>query len=162
MKRHIVSGILLSALLALTACGAPGQQEDAGWVGMEAFVNEESHIRGLLPQAGWSEAAQLQAGSAPMDMNEAAAELMKQMPDLHELPGQAGSYRGRAFNWQVHSFEGHLQGLNPLVRLDVAMAEGDSLSYFVVLGVLSEAYQAQPSLYDTAFRRAVYALEPLK
>jgi hypothetical protein len=162
MKRYFVSAILLSALLALTACGASAPQEDAGWVGMQPFVNEESKIRGLIPQAGWSEVAQVQLDSAPMDVNELTAELVKQTPDLDELPERAATYRGRGLTWDEYSLEGHLPGVDPLVRLNVALAEGDSLSYFVALAVLSEAYQAQPSLYDTVFRHVVYALEPLE
>jgi hypothetical protein len=161
MSRHLFLCVPLIALVGLTACGGSPQQENGGWVGMTPYVNEESGLRGLMPQQGWSDEAQLVLGSAPVGLDELAAEVVRQT-DLQELPPALGTYTGRAFTWNLYSFECHLPDFDPLLTVKLAQAEGESASYFVVLAALPQAYEANPSLYETVFRHAVYALEPLK
>ncbi len=162
MRRYLVLWVLVIALMGMTACAASAHQEGGGWVGMAPYVDEESGIRGLVPQAGWSEAAELVLHSAPMDLNELTAQVLNQTADLDELPQRTAIYRGRALSWDLYSFECHVPGLDPLVRVKLALSEGDSLSYFAALVVIPEAYETNPSLYETVFRHAVYALEPLE
>ncbi len=162
MRRYLVLLVLVSAIVGLTACAASAHQENSGWVGMAPYVDEESGIRGLLPQAGWPEAAELVLHSAPMDLSELTAQILNETPDLNELPQRIATYRGRSLTWDLYSSECHLSGLDPLVRVNLALSEGDSLSYFAALVVPPEAYQANPALYETVFRHAVYALEPLE
>jgi hypothetical protein len=85
VRRWPFLGILVSSLLVLTACGASPQHEDSGWVGMAPYVDEESGLRGLMPMQGWSDEGQLVLGSAPVGLDELAAEVVKQT-DLQELP----------------------------------------------------------------------------
>jgi len=129
---------------------------------MAPYVDEESGLRGLMPQQGWSEAAEVVLDSAAMDLSEMTAQILNETPDLNELPQRIATYRGRSLTWDLYSSECHLSGLDPLVRVNLALSEGDSLSYFAALVVLPEAYEANPALYETVFRHAVYALEPLR
>jgi hypothetical protein len=161
MRRRILCCVLAGMLLAVAACGASPQQDHGGWVGMLSFTDPESGIRGLTPMDGWSNEAQLVQDSAPVGIDGLRAELLKQT-DLDEVPPPVGTLRGRGFSWDLFSFDCHLPDLEPMVRVKLAQAEGESASYFVVLAVLPEAYEANPSLYDTVFRHAVYALEPLE
>jgi hypothetical protein len=94
-------------------------------------------------------------------MDEVTGELLRQT-SLQKLPQTVGTYQGDAITWDLFDFEGHLPDVEPLVRLKVALGETESASYWVLLAVLPEAYEANPPLYETVFRHALYALRPLE
>jgi hypothetical protein len=160
MSKLLRLGAMATALLVVTACGASPALDDSGWVGMQPFVSTESGVRGLMPMEGWSDAAQVVQGSAPLAMDEVTAELLKQT-SLQQLPQVVGTYQSVAITWDLFDLEGHLPDVEPLLRLKVALGESESASYWVLLVVLPEAYEANPRLYDTVFRHALYALRPL-
>ncbi len=161
MKKLILLGVIAAAVLGVTACGASPAHDDSGWVGMQPFVSAESGVRGLTPMEGWSHEAQVIQGSAPLSMDEVTAELLRQT-SLPELPETVGTYQRDGITWDLFSFESHMQDVEPLVRLKVALGESESASYWVLVVVLPEAYEANPRLYDTVFRHALYALGPLE
>jgi hypothetical protein len=161
MRKLLLLGVMAIALVVVTACGASTASDDSGWVGMQPFVNAESGVRGLMPMEGWSDAAQVVQGSAPLAMDEVTAELLKQT-SLQELPQAVGTYQSDVITWDLFDLEGHMPDVEPLVRLKVALGESEAASYWVLVVVLPEAYEANPRLYETVFRHALYALRPLE
>ena len=78
-----------------------------------------------------------------------------------QLPEPAGSYKGRAFDWELYSLEAHIEDSGfDVLRVELALAEEGPMSYIVALVTLPEAYAAHPQLYDTIFTHAVYGLMP--
>lgn len=177
MKKNLLLGLLAGMLLVMTACSASLAGGDSGSIALTRFFSEEFGIRGVVPQAcvqsnpGNFECTDLTPDDSPVvmvqqlfpgTMDELIALVLDEV-SLEQLPEPAGSYKGTAFTWDLYTFEAQIIDAGPeTFRVDLALAQGDSASYLVVLATLPDSYDANAVLYETVFTRAVYALAPLK
>jgi hypothetical protein len=162
MKRRLILVALLCLLLTVTACGGSLSAHDGGVIVMESFEDPEMGIRGLRPLDGWTDQGELVVGSFPGPMDEAIAMVLTQVA-LDVLPTPRGTYRGTAFTWNLYTFETQIEGAGTeTFRVDLALAEGESTSYYVALAMRPDAYDGNPALYGTVFVHAVYALAPVE
>lgn len=176
MKKHWLAGVLTGLLLVLTACSGSLPVGKSGSIALLPFFHEEMGIRGVVPagcnqaQPGTVECANLISSSAPVVLVQQAApvpldeliDLVLASTTLEQLPKHTGSYRGTAFNWDLYAAETQITDVGPVtVRLDVALAEGDSASYLVAMVTLPEDYEANTALLQTVFTHALYSLAPL-
>ena len=158
--------LILVAALLLTACDASLPQGASGHIALIPFWDEEQGIQGVQPLEGWDEDTRLIQVAFPVDSQEALAQIQAET-DLTALPPSTDTFKGKAFTWQLYTFESRLKGA-PVdsVHFDLAVADADSgtsgMTYFVVLLSLPEKYRANPGLYDTIFTHVVYALEPIE
>ena len=169
MKRNLKVGILVIVLLVLTGCSASLPAGDSGSVTLIPFFDTDAGITGVVPvtcsqsDPGNFECPDLgvivqQAYPGPQDE---LVELVLSQISLERLPEPTGNYRGRAFDWVLYSLEVQLEAAGPdNMRLELALAEDNSVSYIVALVTLPEAYDAHPALFDTIFIHAVYGLMP--
>jgi len=79
-----------------------------------------------------------------------------------ETPATSGTYRSLAYSWQVYSggsqvFEAGSQQLH----LDVGLAEDGSRAYVVALLTVPQHYEEHTKMYQSVFRHAMYAFEPM-
>jgi hypothetical protein len=160
--RVLLSILLVSGVLAISACSVSLPQGTSGSIALIPFWDEEQGVQGVRPLEGWTKEAQLVQGAIPMAGTDAMA-LLLAGTDLTAMPESTGRYTGKAFTWELYSFETHLQDV-PVgtVRVDLAIAEDGSTTYSVALVVLPDAYSANPALFDTVFTHALYALEPME
>ena len=176
MRKHWLVGIVAVLLLVLTACSASLPEGESGSIALVPFFHEEMGIRGVVPsgcnqpQAGTVECANLISGQAPVVLVQQAApvpldELVDALQSeltLEQIPEPMGGYRGSAFDWDLYAMETQIKDVGPVtVRLDLALAEADSASYFVAMATLPEDYEANTALLQTVFTHAVYSLAPL-
>jgi hypothetical protein len=83
--------------------------------------------------------------------------------DLEEFPESIGTSRGPTLSWELYSFDAQIKELGTFpVSLDLAMAEGDSASYFVGLVTLPEEYDYNPNKYQSVFYHTIYAFSPIE
>jgi hypothetical protein len=162
MKRRLILVALLCLLLTMTACGGSLSVHDGGVIAMVPFVDPEAGIRGIRPLDGWTDQGELVVGSFPGPMDEAIATLLTQV-SLDALPTLGATYRGTAFTWDLYTFQAQIEGAGTeTFRIDLALAEGESTSYYVALAMRPDAYDDNPALYETVFEHAVYALAPVE
>lgn len=153
---------LLAAMLLMTACNASLPQGTSGYVALIPFWDEEQGIQGVQPLESWSEDARLVQQAVSGSSQEVLAFLLAEV-DLLALPESAGRYKGKAFTWNLYTFESHLEGVPvDTVHFDLAVAEKEQMTYIVLLLVLPATYEAGPEPYDTVFTHALYALEPME
>jgi hypothetical protein len=162
MKQHLILSALVGVFLTITACGGSLSAHDGGAIAMEPFVDPEAGIRGIRPVEGWTDQGELVMGSMPGTRDEAIAMALTQIA-LDALLASRGTYKGTALTWDLCTVETQVEGAGTETwRIDLALAEGESASYFVVLVVRPDAYDDNPALYDTVFEHAMYALAPLE
>jgi hypothetical protein len=177
MRKHWIAGVLAVVFLVLTACSASLPEGKSGSIALVPFFHEEMDIRGVVPhgcnqpQAGTVECANLLSGQASVILVQQAAPVpLDELIDallasttLEQLPEPTGNYKGSAFTWDLYAAETQIQDVGPVtVRLDLALAEGDSASYFVGMATLPEDYEANTALLQTVFTHAVYSLAPME
>ena len=159
--------LLVVAALAPAACSSlslpPGS---SGYIGLMPYWDEQQGIQGVSPLEGWAEDIRLIQAALPMDTEGAMAELRAQT-GLEELPASAGTLKGKAFTWDLYTFESPLKDADvDLVHYQLAVAgTGDGTSgptYISILLSLPEDYQAGPEFYDSVFTHVVYSLEPME
>lgn len=154
--------LLFAGVLAITACSASLPQGASGSIALIPFWDEEQGIQGVQPLEDWTEEAELVQAAIPGNGQDALDQLLAQT-DLSALPESTGRFSGKAFTWDLCTFESHLEGVPvDAVHFDLAMAETGSTTYVVMLLALPDAYDANPALYDTVFTHALYALEPME
>jgi hypothetical protein len=176
MRKNWLAGVLAVLLLVLTACSASLPVGESGSIAIQPFFHQEMGIRGVVPhgcnqpQAGTVECANLISGQAPVILVQQAAPVpLDELIDallasttLEQLPEPTGSYKGSAFTWALYAVETQIKDIGPVtVRLHLALAEGDSASYFVGMATLPEDYEANTALLQTVFTHALYSLAPL-
>jgi len=162
MNKKLLLGVLVSFLLAVTACTGLQPRHGSGWIAMTPFTSDEYGIRGVVPPGDWIEQGALVQQSFPGTMDELVSVLLAQT-SLDKVPEPAGSYRGAALTWSLYAFETQVTEVGPeTVRVDLALAEGGSASYLVAMVTLPDAYEENESLVKTVFLHAVYALAPLE
>lgn len=175
MSRSLLCGVVMVTLLLLAGCSASLPSGDSGSVTLIPFFNGDSGISGVVPvtcrQAvpGNFECPDLAPDGSmavivqqayPGARDELVGEVLAQT-SLAFLPEPAGSFRGRAFDWDLYSLEAQINEAGPdTMRLELALAEDGSLCYLVALVTLPESYDAHPDLFDTIFTHAVYGLVP--
>jgi hypothetical protein len=175
MKQGLFVGILAAILLVLTGCAESLPAWDSGSIALVPFFDADGGISGVVPVtcsqpvpgnfecpglAGDGSMAVIvqQAYPGPRDELE---DLVLAQVSLEQLPEPVGSYSGRAFDWDLYSLEAQVQGAGPdEMRVELALAEGDVMSYFVALVTPREVYEAHPALFETIFGHAVYGLVP--
>jgi hypothetical protein len=119
-------------------------------------------IQGVEPLQNWSDQADLVQISVPGTMDDLVAIVLEQT-DITELPEPSSTYTGKALTWSLWSTETQVKDAGPMnLHVELALAEGEAAGYLVALVVQPEAYAASPGLYDTVFRHALYALQPLE
>ncbi len=169
MRRKLLCGALGIVLLVLTGCSVSLPAGDSGSVTLIPFFDTDAGISGVVPvtcsqsSPGNFECPDLavivqQAHAGPLDE---LVDLVVAQIGLERLPEPTGSYKGRAFDWELYSLEAQLEAAGPdNMRVELALAEDGSVSYIVALVTLPEAYDAHPALFDTIFSHAVYGLMP--
>ncbi len=176
MKKHWLAGVLAGLLPVLMACSASLPVGKSGSIALLPFFHQEMGIRGVVPhgcnqaQPGTVECPDLISGQVPVVLVQQSAPVpLDELIDavlastaLQQLPEPTGSYKGTAFTWDLYAGQTQIKDLGPVtVRLDVALAEGDSASYLVAMVTLPEDYEANTALLQTVFTHAVYSLAPL-
>ena len=176
-KKMLMLILLLSVILAATACSASLADSDSGSIGLMPFTDEEFGIRGVVPWVcrrsnpgdfecegltpDQSPAALIQQ-SFPGSRDELIPVLLDRV-SVEQAPDKVGNYRGAAFTWDLYAFETQIvEAGSEAYRIDLALAEGDSASYLVALVTVPDVYDANAALYKAVFTRAVYALAPLE
>jgi hypothetical protein len=177
MKKHWLASVLAGLLLVLTACSASLPEGQSGSIALLPFFHEEMGIRGVVPhgcnhaQPGTVECADLISGQGPVVLVQQAApvplneliDLVLASTTLELLPEPTGSYKGAAFTWDLYAVETQLKDVGSMtVRLDLALAEGDSASYLIAMVTLPEDYEVNTALLETVFTHALYSLTPLE
>jgi len=164
MQRHrvLLPILLVVSVLAIAACDFSLPQGTSGSIALVPFWDKEQGIQGVQPLEGWTQEAQLLQDVIPMARTDAMTLLVADT-DLAALPESTGRYTGKAFMWDLYTFETSLQDASVgIVRVHLAVAEDVSTTYVVGLAVLPDAYNTNPALFDTVFTHALYALEPMR
>ena len=165
--RLVLPILLVIAALAPAACSSLSlPQGPAGTIGLMPFWDEEQAIQGVQPLEGWDEDTRLIQAALPAGDQDALAQLLADT-DLSALPESTGTLKGRAFTWDLYTFESPLKGADvDMVHFQLAVAElGDGTSgptYIALLLSLPENYEADPEFYNSVFTHVVYALEPME
>ena len=169
MNRRMLCGIAVIVLLLLTGCTASLPAGDSGSTSLIPFFNADQGISGVVPvncretapgNFDCPDLAVMVQQEHPGPLDELVDLLLPQL-SVEQLPEPAGSYRGRAFDWDLYSLEAHIEDSGfDVLRVELALAEEGPMSYIVALVTLPEAYAAHPQLYDTIFTHAVYGLMP--
>ena len=164
--RIVLPILMLVAALALTACSASLPQGTSGHIALMPFWDEEQGIQGVQPLEGWDEDARLVQLALPASGQDALPLLLAET-DLSALPASTGTFSGKAFTWELYTFESRLKGADvDSVHFDLAVAGTESgpspRTYVVILLTLPDNYRASPALYDSVFTHAAYALEPME
>ena len=175
MKRGLFVGILATILLVLTGCSVSLPAGDSGSIALVPFFDADRGISGVVPvdcsqpAPGNFECPGLTGdGSMAVIVQQAYPGSREELEDLvlaqvrlERLPEPVGSYRGRAFDWDLYSLEAQVKDAGPdAMRVELALAERDAASYFVALVTPPEAYEAHPALFETIFGHAIYAMVP--
>jgi hypothetical protein len=159
MKKLLSLGV--SLIIALTTIGCAGSlTEDDGLVIMTPYINEELGIRGVYPD-DVSDQLHFEQSAVPLTLDEVYPLFIEQT-DLEEFPKPVGRLKGIAFTWDLYTVETTLldSGLET-VRIDIALAERNMTTYFVLMITFPEDYDDHTRMYETIFTHAVYALAPL-
>ena len=170
--------ILFLAVILLTASGCTWSlpDGDSGVIGMIPLVSEDYGIRGIAP-IGWDQVEpgkfvrsgaeriedyiELHEKAAPLSKDELVALLLEQI-SLEELPESTGTYDGAALTWDWSTLDSRIDGAGEFTfRVKLAVAEGESESYFVAVLALPETYDANAPMLDTIFRYALDAIAPV-
>jgi hypothetical protein len=172
--KRVISGLVLLAVSAAACAASPA---GTGSIAMLPFFDPDQGIQGVVPHTcqrtgpGNFECAGLTPEQVPSVLVQSAVPgslddvvpVLLQQTGLSALPEPSGTTRGKAFVWNLYTFEASLQEAGPLpVRIDLALAEGDTRAYLVALVTLPGVHEAHAPLFDTVFAHAVYALEPLE
>jgi hypothetical protein len=162
MKDILVLSTLVGVVLTMTACGVSLSTQGSGAIAMVPFVDAEAGIRGVRPVEGWTDQGALATDSVPGTMDDAIALALSRVA-LDALPPSRGTLKGSAFIWELRTLSAQVEGAGTDTwRIDLALAEGNSAAYLVVLIVRPDAYDDSRALYDTVFEHATYALAPLE
>ena len=128
---------------------------------MRYNTNEEKGSSGIEP-VDLGDDVELVQEVFPGSLDKLTAAVLDPI-DLEELPESIGTYRGAALNWDLYSFEAQIKELAPItVSVNMAMAEGDSASYFVGLVSLPENNEENADKYQSVFYYTLYALAPIE
>lgn len=160
MKKFLSLGVFLIIVFAATGC-AGSLLGDDGLVIMTPYINEELGIRGVEPD-GLSDRLHFEQSAAPLSLDEVYSLFIEQT-DLEEFPKPVGRLKGIAFTWDLYTVETTIldSGLDT-VRIDIAVAERDMITYFVLMITFPDDYDDHVKMYETIFTHAVYALAPLE
>jgi hypothetical protein len=177
MNRVWKLGLLACLLLGVVGCATPVPRGGKGTITMMPFFwgDEEFGIQGVAPvecpasetgefvcsglYAGQMQAAMVQQ-AAPVPLEELIDLLMESIT-TEELPQSTGTYKGRAYTWDLYSFNTQVPEVTPItMRLDMALADGNDRSSFVALLTVPQDYEAHAEVWDSIFRHAVYAFAP--
>lgn len=169
MNRRMLYGIAVIVLMLLTGCTASLPAGDSGSISLIPFFNSDQGISGVVPvncretapgNFDCQDLAVMVQQEHPGPLDE-LVDLLRPQLSIEQLPEPAGSYKGRAFDWDLYSLEAHVEDSGfDVLRVELALAEDGPMSYIVALVTLPEAYDTQPELYDTIFTHAVYGLMP--
>jgi len=160
-KTGLLVTVLTGVLLILMGCAAVAEESESGVIALVPFADEGFGLRGVRPVEGWTDKAMLLQQSVALSRDELVATLAAQS-DLIALPKSIGTYKGRAFTWDLYTFTTRLEEAGPgIYRVDMGLAERDATFYMVTLVSEPSAYAQYEARFDTVYRRALYALEPL-
>ena len=173
-KRAVV--VLVSLVLSMSACAWSLPDGDAGVIAMMPFVNDELGVRGIAPM-GWDQVEggrfvrggaeriedhmELHQKAVPLTLDELNTLLLEQI-SLEELPKSVGTYEGAALSWDLLTLDTRIDGTGEFTfRLKLAVAGGESESYFVAVLALPETYDANAPMLDAIFTHALDAFTPV-
>jgi hypothetical protein len=127
---------------------------------MQSYINEEKGISGVEP-VGLGEDVELIQEVFPGSIEELRVAALESM-DIDEFPESTGTYQGKSLSWTLYSFEAQINDLGPFnVSLNLAVAEGETNSYFVGLLTLPEKYEENAEKFESTFYHTLYALTPI-
>jgi uncharacterized protein len=132
------------------------------------FTDEVFGIQGVLPE-GWTkagpgyyvrgqsatDAALIAQQSAPLPLADVLPSLLPQV-QLTELPESAGTLETDAYSWTLYQTDVTAGGVT--VRVDLAMAEKDGSSFFVLMQAAPDEFDA---LHEAVFLPVLEAYTPL-
>lgn len=158
-------GFLLLMLLLLVL---PGMAQEAD-IPLTAFEDNTFGIRGVVPD-GWANIAPglyrrggdaldytlIAQQSAPISADALITSLLPQL-NLTEAPEPVDTLTTDALEWSLYRMDVEAQGLNIVV--DMAIAEADGTSYVILLQTAPDAYDM---LHEQVFLPVVNALAPLR
>jgi hypothetical protein len=180
MNQHVSPSIGLSLLLVVvtTACGASWSRDVSGSIPMMPIFDAERGFAGIVPNGCaqvaigvWACEGLLAEGepvvliqhAIPMRMDALIQEVVGDT-DLERLPEPRGALAGRVLRWELYTFETRIPEIEELMpgplHIDLALAEGDGVSYLVGLAVAPESYARSERLCGTLFLHMVYSLTP--
>lgn len=158
---------LLLGLLLLSAI--PALAQDDSTLTLTPYTDEAFEIQGVAPE-GWQNAGPgLRARqSAPGDIvliaqQAAPATLAQIWPSLlpqlalSEIPESSGTYQGGTLEWMLYKIDVNAGGMS--VAVDLALHEGEGISYIVLVQGLPEEYDA---LHTGLFLPVLDAFAPLE
>jgi hypothetical protein len=126
---------------------------------MRFNTSEERGFSGIEP-AELGEDVDLSQEVFPGSLEELTTIVMVSI-DLEEFPASIGTYRGAALSWDLYSFEAQIIELGPMkVSINLAMAEGDSASYFVGLATSPEKFEENADKYQSVLYHTIYTFSP--
>jgi len=151
----IVSIFVLLIAVALPDAGS-------GVVIMAPFTSDELGVRGLTPQ-NWTDKAALVQQAVPLKRDEAVPLILAQT-NLAQLPESSGRYTGSALTWDLYTFDAKINdsGTDETLRVNLALAEQDSTTYFVAVAALPGDHEVNEQMLQTVFTHAMYALVPME
>jgi len=165
MKKLLVGLVIVTLLISACGCG----KKVIDIPELESFTNEAMGISGVVPE-GWNEAAPgtyirasseddqtviIQQAALGMTTDQITVALLLQL-GIEELPESVGSYESAALTWDLYMIEVEAPGIT--VMVDVALAETDAATYFVLLQAMPDEYDM---LHEAVFMPAIDALTPL-
>jgi len=151
----------LVLILGLISCTTSLDKDSQGWVLMRYYTNEEKGLSGVEP-VNLGDKAQLVQEVFPGSRDEMVAATMDSTT-LEDYPESEGSYQGKAFSWDLYSFDTEIPELGQFpVHINIAMTEGESQSYFVSMVTLPEEYEEFSEKYRSVFLHTIYSLSPLE
>ncbi|MES0361677.1 MAG: hypothetical protein ABUK20_12230 [Anaerolineales bacterium] len=159
--RTLTRWIPLVLCVGLISCTTSLDKDSQGWVLMRYYTNEERGLSGVEP-IDLGDKAQLVQEAVPGSRDEMVAATLESTT-LDEFPESTGSYQGAVLSWDLYSFNTEIPELGPFpVHVDMALAGGESLGYFVALVTLPEESEQFPEKYRSVFLHTIYSLSPLE
>ena len=148
--------------LGLISCTPSSFQKDSqGWVLMRFNTSDGRGFNGIEP-VELGEDVELVQEVFPGSLEELTTGVMDSI-DLEELPESIGTYRGAALSWDMYSFEAQSMELGPMtVSINLAMADGDSASYFVGLATSPEKFEENADKYQSVLYHTIYTFSPIE
>ena len=163
----IAIGRVLLVLLALLLSAASAQEQER--ITLLPYTSEGYGFDSVIPE-GWTDLAPGVSGrnssdtdptviaqqSFPAAADEVLESLLPQLL-LTEAPESAGVHQGAALDWTLYQVD---VSSGPLeVRVDLALAEADGVTYIVILQTAPDDYD---TLHDDVFLPTLDAFTPLE
>lgn len=169
-----IRGCLLVGCLSiiLISCSSQNDLGDSGYITMMPYVNDTMGFRGAVP-VNWQETSEGQfspadrqasgtqlilAGFPEMRLAEIEALAVSEL-GIDELPSESKKYTSPSLTWDLYEFTSETLAVQE-VQVSLALTEGESASYGVVMLAVEDQFAENDLLYETIFIHAVHGLTP--